>query len=41
MTFMEIAARRESCRNFEDKPVEQEKLMKIAETARLAPVSLQ
>ena len=37
MTFMEIAARRESCRNFEDKPVEQEKLMKIAETARLAP----
>lgn len=37
MTFSDMAKQRESCRNFEDKPVEKEKLIKIAETARLAP----
>lgn len=37
MSFLELAARRESCRNYEDKPVEREKLMQIAETARLSP----
>ena len=36
--FYEMAASRESCRNFDNtKPVEKEKLMKIIQTASLAP----
>ncbi|MDR1081507.1 MAG: nitroreductase family protein [Deltaproteobacteria bacterium] len=35
--FLELAARRQSCRDFSDKPVEHEKLVKCAEAARLAP----
>ncbi len=38
MTFEELAARRQSCRNFDaEKPVETEKLEKIVNTARCAP----
>lgn len=35
--FLELAAERQSCRGFADKPVEREKLMKCIEAARLAP----
>ena len=35
--FMELCLKRQSCRSFSDKPVEHEKLEKIAEAARLAP----
>ncbi len=35
--FLELAARRQSCRKFSDKPVEHEKLVKCVEAARLAP----
>jgi nitroreductase len=35
--FLELAARRQSCRDFADKPVEHDKLVKCVEAARLAP----
>jgi len=35
--FIELCKRRQSCRDFEDKPVEHEKLVKCIEAARLAP----
>ncbi|MDR2198639.1 MAG: nitroreductase family protein [Deltaproteobacteria bacterium] len=35
--FLELAAKRQSCRSFSDKPVEREKLLKCVEAARLAP----
>ncbi|MDR0620799.1 MAG: nitroreductase family protein [Deltaproteobacteria bacterium] len=35
--FFELVQRRQSCRQFSDKPVEREKLVKILEAARLAP----
>ncbi|MDR3153581.1 MAG: nitroreductase family protein [Deltaproteobacteria bacterium] len=35
--FIELAARRQSCRDFADKPVEHEKLVKCVEAAALAP----
>ncbi|MDR2613274.1 MAG: nitroreductase family protein [Deltaproteobacteria bacterium] len=35
--FLELAARRQSCRNFLDKPVEHEKLVRCIEAARLSP----
>ncbi|MDR2141520.1 MAG: nitroreductase family protein [Deltaproteobacteria bacterium] len=35
--FLKLAANRYSCRNFSDKPVEREKLVKCVEAARLAP----
>lgn len=38
MNFTEIALNRQSCRSYdEDRPVEEEKLLKIMESARLAP----
>ena len=38
MNFTEIAINRQSCRSYdEDRPVEEEKLLKIMESARLAP----
>lgn len=38
MGFLDIAVRRQSCRNFDpDRPVEQEKLLNVLEAARLAP----
>jgi nitroreductase len=35
--FLELASRRYSCRNFADRPIEHEKLVKCVEAARLAP----
>jgi nitroreductase len=35
--FLELASRRQSCREFADRPVEHEKLVKCVEAARLAP----
>lgn len=35
--FMDLCLRRQSCRNFSEQPVEQEKLVKCVEAARLAP----
>jgi len=35
--FFELASRRESCRNFHNRPVEKEKLTACMEAARLAP----
>ncbi|MDL2298607.1 nitroreductase family protein [Synergistaceae bacterium OttesenSCG-928-D05] len=35
--FLELCERRQSCRNFAEKPVEREKLTKCIEAARLAP----
>ncbi|WP_010233245.1 nitroreductase family protein [Clostridium arbusti] len=35
--FMELCLRRQSCRNFADRPVEHEKLVRCVEAARLAP----
>jgi len=35
--FLELAARRESCRDYADVPVEREKLERCLEAARLAP----
>ena len=35
--FLDLCTRRQSCRNFADKPVEHEKLLKCVEAARLAP----
>ncbi len=37
MALMDIIKKRYSCRNYESKPVEKEKLTKIFEAARLAP----
>lgn len=37
MDFMDLCLRRQSCRNFADKPVEHEKLVKCIEAARLTP----
>lgn len=37
MNFFDLINRRESCRNFSDRPVEKEKLIKCIEAARLAP----
>lgn len=37
MNFVEIAKTRYSCRNYQDKKVEKEKLEKILEVARIAP----
>lgn len=37
MDFMELALRRESCRDFSKKPVEKEKLEAVMQAARLAP----
>ena len=37
MNFMELCLKRQSCRNFADRPVEHEKLAKCVEAARLAP----
>jgi len=35
--FMELCQRRQSCRDFSDKPVEHDKLARCVEAARLAP----
>ena len=35
--FMDLCLRRQSCRDFADKPVEHEKLVRCIEAARLAP----
>ena len=35
--YFDLIARRESCRDFADRPVEREKLEKMVEAARLAP----
>ena len=37
MDFLELCARRQSCRSFEKRPVEHEKLVKCIEAGRLAP----
>lgn len=37
MSFEELAKRRQSCRNFMDKPVEREKIEKMLSVARLTP----
>jgi len=37
MDFMDLCLKRQSCRDFADKPVEHEKLVKCIEAARLAP----
>lgn len=37
MTFTELAKQRYSCRHYTDQPVEEEKLMKVLEAARIAP----
>ena len=37
MSFLEIAQKRFSCRSYENKPVEKEKIMQIMEAARIAP----
>lgn len=37
MDFMDLCLRRQSCRNFDDKAVEHEKLVKCIEAARLTP----
>lgn len=37
MDFMKLCLRRQSCRDFADKPVEREKLVACVEAARLAP----
>jgi nitroreductase len=36
-SFMELCKRRQSCRDFSDKPIEHEKLVQCIEAARLAP----
>ena len=35
--FFELISRRESCRDYSDRPVEREKLERMIEAARLAP----
>ncbi len=37
MTFLELAGKRYSCRNYDSRPVEREKLEKILEAGRIAP----
>ena len=37
MSFEELTKRRQSCRNFMDKPVEREKIEKMLSVARLTP----
>lgn len=37
MELMEVISRRESVRSYEDRPVPEEKLLKVLEAARLAP----
>ena len=37
MTFLELASKRFSVRSFEDRPVEDEKVLKVLEAGRLAP----
>lgn len=37
MTFLELAQRRYSCRNYQPIPVEEEKLMQLLESFRVAP----
>ncbi len=37
MDFFELIASRESCRDYADRPVEKEKLLKCLEAARIAP----
>ena len=37
MNFIELAKKRFSCRTYEDKPIENEKIMQIMEAARIAP----
>lgn len=37
MDFLEIANQRQSCRSYEERPVEQEKLDAVLEAARIAP----
>ncbi|HOP10374.1 MAG TPA: nitroreductase family protein [Oscillospiraceae bacterium] len=37
MEFFELIQKRESCRNFKDAPVENNKLLRCVESARLAP----
>ena len=39
MTFLELAADRYSVRKFKNEPIEEEKLAKIIEAARLAPTA--
>ncbi len=39
MDFLELAKKRYSCRSFEDKAVEQEKIDKILEAGRIAPTA--
>lgn len=40
MTFLEIAKKRHSCRDFSDKQVENEKIMQILEAAQVAPTAV-
>ena len=37
MTFLELAKRRYSSRNYQDKPVEKELLLQVMEAGRVAP----
>ena len=37
MDFMDVVAARKSVRGYADKPMEEEKLSKVLEAARLAP----
>ncbi len=39
MDFLELAKTRYSCRNFENKPIEQEKINKILEAAHISPTA--
>jgi len=40
MDFLELARKRYSVRNYSDRPVEEEKLLKILEAGRLAPTAV-
>lgn len=40
MSFLEIAKKRHSCRDFSDKQVENEKIMQILEAAHVAPTAV-
>ncbi|HBG9031155.1 TPA: nitroreductase family protein, partial [Clostridioides difficile] len=37
MNFVELAKKRYSCRNYQDRKVEKEKLDKVLDVARIAP----
>ncbi|MBY2128872.1 nitroreductase family protein, partial [Clostridioides difficile] len=37
MNFVELAKKRYSCRNYQDRKVEKEKLEKVLDVARIAP----